>query len=924
MTDLEIKFAAEKFVEQWAGRGYEKGEKDTFWLQLLRDILGADKPENYVEFEYPVPADHTLFIDAYLKETRVIIEQKGKNVRLDDSVFAQAKKYNDALNFGRRARWIITCNFQEFMIYDMDKSRPKTEPVKILLSELPKKFHAFDILINKRRNLQQEKALSIQASKIIGKLYNRLRKNYDEPDSEETFQSLNKLCVRLVFCLYAESSNVFAEHKMFTDYLDKFKDNSQILRSALLELFDVLDTPRAKRSKYISDELKKFPHVDGGLFADKIDFPEFKSEARGILFNEICAFNWSEISPTIFGTVFQVTLNPDDEKKRRNIIREEGIQYTSPANIHKVINPLFMENLYAKLEAVHSRDDLFALQDELASLKFFDPACGSGNFLTESYIKIRELENDILEILVADGVKFTQNPVKVSIEQFYGVEINDFAVRVAKTALWISEIQMREKTAHIVGLNLAHFPIQSTPNIFKANALLLDWREFLPHDLNFIISNPPFIGTKGQTAAQKADLVAVDPALKPLDYVAGWYKKADNFIFGTNIRAAFISTNSICQGEQVAILWKNFRAHIDFAYQTFKWDSEISSDSKAQVHVVIVGFSNLPCLPKKIFTVTPIRDADGKILRDENNYQRETIDFVPAQNINGYLMDAPNVYVEKRKEPLCSVPVMVMGSMIIDDGNLIIQDNEYEKFIEAEPAAKKYIHRYMSSDDFINGKTRYCLWLVDCPPNELFKMKHVMKRVNAVKIFRSNSKRPGTIKAAETPSLFAEIRQPETNYLAIPRVSSEFRKYIPIGFMTPDIIASDAVHIVPNATIYHFGVLTSSVHMAWMKAVCGRLEMRYRYSATIVYNNFPWCEPSAKQRAKIEATAQKILDARAKYPESTLADLYKPTGIEKDLLAAHKENDRAVMAAYGFGAKMSEQEIVAALMKKYLALTKSR
>ena len=743
-------------------------------------------------------------------------------------------------------------------------------------------------------------------------------------DKHAALQNLNKLCVRLVFCFYAESAGIFPRRKMFTEYLRNF-NNKDSFRRALKEIFEVLSTPVDKRSEFISDEIKQFPYIDGGLFdEEKFDFPEFQIDARDIFFNELAKLKWQDIDPTIFGAVFEATLQTFNDDT--NIRREEGIHYTAPENIQKITDPLFFDALYKKFQNVKTRADLISLQNEISQIKILDPACGSGNFLTESYILLRELENSIIEVLAADGAQIPENPIKISIENFYGIEINDFAVAVAKTALWISEIQMRQKLIDALNLNLSHFPLKKIPHIICQNALTFDWQKLIaPADLNFIIGNPPFIATKGQNAAQKSDVLAVCKDFKPLDYVCCWFKKASDFIQASKIRCAFVATNSITQGEQVAPLWKNLNVHIDFAYRTFKWYSE--SPNMAQVHVVIIAFSQVPNLQKKIFEVQFLgKEKVDKAKVDDKDKNKtflikEEIIALPARNINGYLFDAPNAYVEKRNDPVCDVPTMIKGSIIIDGGNLIIGADEYENFIKREPAAEKYIRQYMGSDDFINSKIRYCLWLADCPPNELLKMKLVMERVKAVKEFRLKSKRPGTLKAAETPSLFAENRQPDSDYIAIPVTSSENRRYIPIGFIDKKIIANGDILTIPRAGLYEFGILTSSVHNAWARAVCGRLEMRYRYSATIVYNNFVWCAPNEKQRLKIESTAQKILDARAQYPAASLADLYNELTMPKDLRAAHKENDAAVMAAYGFRAGMTEPEIVSALMEKYLQLT---
>ena len=909
MSNLQIN----NFVKYWKERGYEKGEKDSFWIDFLEKIFNIQNWNAYINFEMKVDCG---FIDAYLKDTRVIIEQKSSNVQLDGSVFQQAKNYDNTLNLSRKARWIVTCNFKEFLIYDMDKNKPSAEPVKILLEELPEKFHAFDFLIRKnRQNVEPEKNLNFEVGYAVRKLYEEMRVHYKNKTATETFQSLNKLCVRLVFCFYSESADIFPEFKMFSDYLGKFNDKSNF-RTALIELFKTLNTPLEKRSPYISDDLKKFPYVDGGLFDDdNFDFPEFPTRPRDIFFG-LAKMKWKDIDPTIFGAVFESTLNIENFSK--NIRREDGIHYTTPSNIQKVIKPMFLEELYEKFTNSNSREELFNLQNEIAALKFFDPACGSGNFLTETYILLRELENRILEVLVSDGVKFSTNPIKISIENFYGIEINDFAVSVAKTALWISEIQMRQKTAEIIKLPLKHFPLVKIPNIICANALTFDWQKLIsPADLNFIMSNPPFVGKSFQTREQKADMVKIFKGISGygnLDYVACWYKKAADFVQGTKIRCAFVSTNSICQGVALLPLWKYIFAqnvHIDFVYRTFKWYSE--SDDVAQVHVVIIGISQVEGLTKKIFEVTFDTDDDGNKV--------EKISCTIAKNINAYLLDAPNLFIELRDDPLCESPKMFVGSCPTDGGGFIIDAKDYDDFIKREPLAEKYIRPYMGGEEFINGKQRFCLWLKDCPPDELRKMPLVMKRVKAVRDFRLASRKEQTRRRAETPTLFAEDRFIDAPKLFIPMLSSSNRKYIPIGFIDSKVVVSNTASFIPNATIYLFGILTSKVLMVWLKVVGGRFKNDFRFSASTVYNTFPFCEPTEKQHLKIESTAQKILDVRAGYPNATLADLYNELLMPPDLRRAHKENDAAVMAAYGFRKNLTEAEIIDELFKKYLQLT---
>ena len=893
-----------KFVNHWSNRGYEKGEAQIFWLSLLRDVFDIAEPENFISFEVPIPHG---FIDGLIDSTKVLIEQKSSSVNLEDEeIFRQAKRYNDALEYSRKARWIITCNFREFRVFDMDKRYPEREPIKISLYELPKKFHMLNFLIERRDNISVEHELSVKAGEIVAKIYDGLRAEL-KIQTPDALSDLNKLCVRLVFCLYAESIDIFGKHKIFRDYLR----GSRNIRQDLIELFRVLDTPIENRSPYLDDTLKKFPYVDGGLFNDNIDFPNFTPELKNLLLDEASgSFDWSQISPVIFGTVFESTLNPDTR-------RAGGMHYTSIENIHKVIDPLFLDDLKAELtnsnilelnnRSSKRRNFLLNLQEKLSQIKILDPACGSGNFLTESYISLRRIENLILKELFGTQIQLGEldNPVKVSINQFYGIELNNFAVTVAQTALWIAELKMKRETEAIVHKNLDLFPLKTYSNIIQANALHVDWVK-----TDYIISNPPFVGASMMTSAQKADAVKIFGKIKlsnSIDYVGAWYHKAAKLMTGTTIKAAFVSTNSITQGEQVAPLWKkifdDYGMKIIFARRTFKWDSE--SFHKAAIHCVVVGLcdKNLS-VDKKIF--------DGE-------------EIFPAQNINPYLVDAPTVFIESRAKHLQDfVPRIFLGNKPSDGGNLILTADERKKILKHEPALEKFIRQYMGAEEFINGKLRYCFWLVDATPAEIRKSKELYKRVEGVKKMREASTAKPTREKAATPHLFFFISQPTTDYILIPQVSSERRKYIPMGFMPPEIICNAQALIIPSATVYHFGVLTSSIHMAWMRAVAGRLEMRYRYSGSVVYNNFVWCEPTDEQRRLIEQTAQNILDVRARYPQSTLADLYDELTMPHDLRDAHKKNDRAVAIAYGFENILDDEPaIVARLMKLYERLTKS-
>lgn len=910
MTDKERKTNAKEFAEYWKNRGYEKGESQVFWLSLISQVLGVEKPEKFIRFEDKVVIDHTSFIDGIIPSTHVLIEQKssGKNLyagisQSDGSIlspFQQAKRYSAELPYSERPRWIVTCNFQEFLVYDMEK--PTGEPEKILLKNLPKEYYRLKFLVDSGdENIRKEMELSVKAGEVVGKLYDALYSQYHNPDSLETLKSLNELCVRIVFCLYAEDAGLFGEHAAFHDYLQIRADDA---REALLRLFNTLNTRPEKRDPYLKEDLAVFPYVNGGLFANsKIEVPRIDEAIVHLILEEASeGFDWSEISPTIFGAVFESTLNPETR-------RTGGMHYTSIENIHKVIDPLFLGKLRKNLDDIRQikvektrNIRLREFQNEIASLKFFDPACGSGNFLTETYISLRRLENQVLELLYKNQVVLdTGDVIKVSISQFYGIEINDFAVTVAKTALWIAESQMMKQTEEIVKTNLNFFPLKSYANIIEGNALRIDWEDVVPKDkLNYIMGNPPFVGAMMMTKTQREDLIDTVGNIKgvgELDYVSAWYYKASCMMRGTNVVSALVSTNSICQGQQATTLWKPLfkqGIQIQFAYRTFRWDSE--SSQKAAVHCVIIGFSFVTHPPKWIF--------DGAWALE-------------AGHINSYLLDAADTFVENRSAPLCDVPQMNFGNMPRDGGGFIISQDERDEALKEKPEREKWIKPYIGAEEFIKNKKRYCLWLQGISPAEIRSDSFIMARVDSVQRFRLASKAASTRAFAQTPTLFAQITQPVgKEYLLVPRVSSEKRKYVPIGFMDGNTIASDAVQIIPNATLYHFGILTSNVHMAWMKTVCGRLKSDYRYSKDIVYNNFPWPNATSAQRTKIEQTARMILDARAKYLDSSLADLYDEVTIPPELRKAHQLNDMAVMQAYGFS-RITESECMVELMGMY-------
>lgn len=917
MTDAQQRSAAKQFAADWAGKGYEKGHSQTFWLALLSKVYGVAEPDKFITFEDQIMLDHTSFIDGFIPSTHVLIEQKGigkdlnKPIKQSDgsllTPFQQAKRYAAELPYSQRPRWIVTCNFAEFHVYDMERPTGEVEVIK--LADLEKEYYRLQFLVDTGdTNIKKEMEVSLQAGEIVGALYDALLKQYKDPSDPETLKSLNALCVRIVFCLYAEDAGIFGAHGMFHNYLQAHQGKDA--RRALIDLFKVLDTKPEDRDPYMDDDLAAFPYVNGGLFADEsVIIPKLDDNIVDLILNRASAdFDWSAISPTIFGAVFESTLNPETR-------RSGGMHYTSIENIHKVIDPLFLDSLRAELTEISEISvdktrtaKLKAYQTKLAGLTFLDPACGSGNFLTETYISLRRLENEVISMLHSGQIIMDfGNPIQVSIGQFYGIEINDFAVTVAKTALWIAESQMMKETEDVVHMSLDFLPLKSYANIVEGNALRLDWESVVPkQELNYIMGNPPFVGHQWRSKEQAADLEAVCadiPKCGKLDYVCGWYNKATNYMQNTNIHTAFVSTNSISQGESVGILWKPLfekSVKIEFAYRTFVWTSE--AKDKAAVHCVIVGF-------------TCGADNKKKLLFEAGRGKE-------VNHINGYLFDAPNVFIQSRGKTLTKgLPEMSKGSQPTDGGHLLLTEEEQQQLVSTYPASSQFVKRFVGSRDLINNETRYCIWLKNVSPATYRSIPPVMERLKLVAESRSKSPTASVRRDAETPMLFTQIRQPETNYLAVPEVSSQNRKYIPISFLSPDIIGSNKLYLIPDADLYMFGVMTSNVHMAWMRVVCGRLKSDYSYSPA-VYNNFPWPTPTDAQRAKIEQTAQAILDARALYPDCSLADLYDEVAMPPELRKAHQQNDRAVMQAYGFDIKTTtETTCVAELMKRYQQIT---
>ena len=979
--------AAAEFAERWKGRGYERGESQPFWIDLLTNVFGVETPsDGFITFEEHHKVDASNYVDGRIRSTRVLIEQKSidKDLRApvkqsDGSLltpFQQARRYVVSLPVSEHPRWIVTCNFNEFLVYDMEQ--PNGEPEQILLENLGKEYYRLQFLVDaKNEHLRKEMEVSMQAGEIVGRIYEALLKQYDD-NSPEALRWLNILCVRIVFCLYAEDAGVFT-HDQFHDYLVRY--DAEDLRNALIRLFDVLNTPEDKRSKYLKDDLKAFPYTNGGLFEEEIEIPQFTEELKQTLLqNASLDFDWSEISPTIFGAVFESTLNPETR-------RSGGMHYTSIENIHKVIDPLFLNDLRRELDDIleekvekQRKRKLGEYQMKLSSLTFLDPACGSGNFLTETYLSLRRLENEAIREMYHGQMMMGEfiNPIKVSIQQFYGIEINDFAVTVATTALWISEAQMLAETEKIVHQDIDFLPLKSYHNIREGNALRMDWdvievpsniptiyannvhlivepepmmaSEPVYDELNvvanrfdgnakpdvqryevhydYIIGNPPFVGFTFMTKQQKEDVERIFPGIKNIDYVSCWFKKACDSTRMTKTECAFVATNSITQGETVGRMWDRLDITINFAWPTFRWDSEATE--KAHVHCVIIGFSHFDREHKYLYN-----DAGAK----------------ECKNINAYLIDAPDIIVNSRTKPLCDVPPMIYGNKPADGGFLIFTKDEKDQFLCREPKAKRWMHTLIGGTELINNKPdlndklRYTLWLEGISPAELRSMPAVMERVATCKEARLNSPAAAIRKFAETSHLYAQRTQPNIpklnddgepiliegqvhHNLLVPEVSSERRKYVPMGYVASDVVTNNLVKLIPDASLYHFGVLVSNVHMAWMRAICGRLKSDYRYSKDVVYNNFPWPNPTEEQKAIIEKTAQAILNVRALYPDSSLADLYDDIAMPTELRKAHKENDKAVMQAYGFNLKLMDEgtdaPIVAELFKLYQELTRHK
>lgn len=931
------KKAAKTFCDNWKNRGYEKGDAQIFWTELLQQICGMGGVSQKVKFEYRTATGG--FIDAFIPDTGVLIEQKALGVDLDKpeerqgkkvTPFEQALGYAESFPRNHQPRFIVVSNFSDFRVYDRDahsRNDLSDNHLDFTLEELAESPHLLDFITNPANSrAEKEKRVSMEAGRLVGELHSMLHERYLDPDSPESQHALNVLCVRLVFCLFCEDAGLFPKDA-FLDYLRKVEPEN--MRSALKRLFKALDTPLDRRDPY-DEAVKVFPYVNGGLFEGEEEIPNFTLDLKHrLLFDVSQQTDWSKISPTIFGGIFESTLNPETR-------RAGGMHYTSPENIHKVTDPLFLDELHAEFGRIRNEEGvtprkrkaaLAAFCAKLSNLRFFDPACGSGNFLTESYISLRKLEDDALNALREGQTGFafdedgTETAVpRVKLSQFYGIEINDFAVRVAKTALWIAQLQANAETDMLLDIDAVDFPLADSANIVQGNALTTDWNEVLPAgECSFVMGNPPFIGARNQTAEQKAELMAAFHGAKNsgnVDYVAGWYMKAAEYMGEHPIRCGFVSTNSICQGEQVANVWKpihDLGVHIDFAHDTFRWSNEAAG--QAHVFVIIVGFS---------------KRQVQKVLFHHENPDAPGIPHYP-KNINAYLADAPDAFVWNRNKPICNVPKIGIGNKPIDGGNYLFTEQEKDEFLETEPQAAPYFHPWLGSEEFIKGKKRCVLWLGDATPAELNGLPQCRKRIEAVREYRLASKSAPTRKLAETPQRFHVENMPEGNSILIPKVSSERRRYIPMGFVGPEAFCSDLVFLIPDATLYHFGVLHSTFHNAWMRTVCGRLKSDYRYSGGVVYNNFVWPETDGmpevpveeavptETKALIERCAQGVLNARAVYTDSSIADMYDPKNawMFPELMQAHQELDRAVEAAYGVEFDGDEGKIVTHLFDLY-------
>ncbi|TCT21812.1 DNA methyltransferase [Thermomonas haemolytica] len=905
----EIRERARAFAREWAGETSERAEAQSFWNEFF-NVFGVNRRRVAV-FEQKAArfsgSQHGR-IDVFWPGV-MLAEHKSEGRDLD-AAFEQATDYFAGLKDAELPRFVLVSDFQRFRLHDLETGERTDFP----LAELHKQIGRFGFISGyQSRSYKEEDPVNVQAAERMGKLHDALKAaGYDG-------HALELLLVRLLFCLFADDTGIFPRQSFHELIAQRTSEDGADLGLWVGRIFQVLNTPPEKRQTTLDEQLAELPYVNGKLFEETLPLADFNAQMRGLLL-DASLLDWSRISPAIFGAMFQSVM---DAKARRNL----GAHYTSEKNILKLIGPLFLDELKAELDkAGHDEKKLAQLHRRLATLTFLDPACGCGNFLVIAYRELRALELEILKRQFATQqsvLAHVQDHVLVDVDQFYGIEIEEFPAQIAQVAMWLMDHQMNLRVSEQFGENVVRLPLKKSATIVHGNALRMDWNDVVPAEkLHYILGNPPFVGKKEQNAEQKADMAAVFAGVKGagvLDFVCAWYLKAAQYIDGHPVRVAFVSTNSITQGEQVGILWAELYRrgmHIQFAHRTFKWSNEARGN--AAVHCVIIGFGAEP-------------------LRAASLYDYERVDGEPqlldAERINPYLVDAPEVFLMKRGAPLCATaPAMNYGSMPIDDGHLILSDDEYRQALADEPAIAPWIRPYFGGDEFINAGARWCLWLVDAPPAAIKQSPFLRARIEACRAFRAGSGRATTRELAKTPGLFGEIRQPASRYLLLPKVSSENRAYIPCGFLSPDAIASGTSLVVAGAGLYDFGVITSQMHMAWMRAVAGRLESRYQYSAGIVYNNFPWPElgDDDKHHAAIAAAAQAVLDARAQFPDATLADLYDPLTMPPALVKAHAALDKAVDAAYIAAEKAAgrkppklstDAERVAFLFQRYQALT---
>ncbi len=897
----EIRSRALNFSKEFAGAHYEKGETQTFYNDFF-NIFGISR-RRVASFEEPVKklGDKQGFIDLIWKGV-LLVEQKSEGQNLEKAK-DQAFDYFPGLKENELPQYILTCDFQNFELYDLDTGKK----YKFKLSELPEHVELFGFIAGyEKKEYKDFQQANIEASELMGKLYDELRESgYAQHD-------LELFLVRILFCMFADDTGIF-ERDIFKQLIEnRTREDGSDTGAWLTQLFEVLNTPIDKRYKTLDEDLAAFPYINGSLFDKTVHIPSFDSKMRQALL-DCCYYTWNGVSPAIFGSLFQCVAN---KEKRRTL----GEHYTTEKNIMKTISPLFLDDLkaeFAKLKndkSTSKNSRLKEFQRKLAKLKFLDPACGCGNFLVIAYRELRQLELEILKELPSESELDISIMSLIDVDNFYGIEIEEFPAKIAEVALWICDHQMNIELSKAFGQYFSRIPLKKTAHILCGNALTTDWKEIIkPENLSYILGNPPFIGARMKTETQAFEMKAIFKDVKgcgDLDYVTAWYQKAAEYIQNTKIKVAFVSTNSITQGIQAGVLWgylfQIYGIFIHFAHRTFIWDSE--ARGKAHVHCVIVGFANY--------------DTDKKLIYDYHNV-KGAAHQIKAKNINQYLLDAKNVVINARSKPICNVVEIVFGNMPNDGGNLIIEDDDYKNFISIEPQSKKYIKRLLGADEFINNKKRYCLWLQNVSPDIINKMPLVKERVKLVKQVREASKRKETKELAKYPTLFGEIRQPTSDYILIPSTSSEKRRYIPIGFFNKNIISTNANMLIPNASLYEFGILTSIMHMTWMKYVCGRLKSDYRYSNKIVYNNFPWpMKPTIKQKEKVKELAQLILDTRAKHPKCSLAILYNSETMPPDLVKAHTELDKAVDACYGkksFASDAERMEFLFDLYEQYTA-----